>query len=67
MLCMALLLCGCGKQESPYVPTGDALVPDGPELPTDPVVTQQVLYLAYHPDHTIKSHSIFKRKSVKMV
>lgn len=53
MLCVALLLCGCGKQESPYVPTGDALVPDGPELPTDPVVTQQVLYLAYHPDHSL--------------
>lgn len=53
MLCVALLLCGCGTPQTPYVPTGDALVPDGPQAPTEPVVTRQALYLAYHPDHSL--------------
>lgn len=53
VLCTALLLTGCQTQEAPYVPTGDALAPDGPETPTSPAVTQQALSLACHTDHSL--------------
>lgn len=52
-VCAALLLTGCAAQQEAYVPTGDALAPEGPETPTSPAVTQQALSLAYHPDHSL--------------
>lgn len=52
-VCAALLLTGCQTQEGAYVPTGDALAPEGPETPTSPAVTQQALSLAYYPDHSL--------------
>jgi len=46
------LLCGCKKDESAYIPTGDALIlEDGTPIYTpEPTPTEQDLTLAYYPE-----------------
>lgn len=61
----ALLLCavmaltaaaGCAREEEPYVPTGDALVYDPSETPTQQVTTDQNFSLAYYPDRSMNPY-----------
>ena len=61
---IALLLCfagvlslfsGCGKtQEEAYVPTGDALLMEDEEVPTEPdELAEETMILAYYPNRSM--------------
>ena len=51
------LLCGCGSNSSPYVPTGDGLTWDedytGPTVAHKTEVSEQSLKLTYYPDRSM--------------
>lgn len=49
---LAGLLCGCQTEDKPYVPTGNGLTWDEETKPTDPVITEQSLSLAYYPNRS---------------
>lgn len=58
LLCLATLLglAGCAAEDSPYVPTGDALVAEDADPDTimnDEDVQTQVLTLVYYPDRSM--------------
>ena len=57
LLCLCILLSaftGCGNDEKAYVPTGDALVMEGEEPPTeDKNATPQELTMAYYADRSM--------------
>lgn len=60
LLCMIIfILCGCSNADSPYVPTGDALMDandEGP-APTAPnTVQQDSLVLAYYPEESLNPY-----------
>lgn len=61
LLCAALLaavLCGCGTEETPYVPTGDALdYGDGSSNQTTPSTPEQDLTMVYYSDHTMNPYN----------
>ena len=50
VLLLAMILCGCGTEESPYVPTGDAL--DESTVSTLPE-EEQALSLPYYPERSL--------------
>ncbi len=59
ILCLSLLLglfCGCAAENTAYIPTGDALMPEDADLtataPRDETVPQE-LTLAYYPDREL--------------
>ena len=60
LLLVVLLLCGCGKSEKAYVPTGDGLSygedADGPVNPADKDTTVQELALIYYPEKSLNPY-----------
>lgn len=59
LLCvvMALTAFGCAESEGVYVPTGDALVYDPSQTPTQQVPTDQNIALAYYPERSMNPYS----------
>lgn len=57
LLCAAMLLClaGCGREEAPYTPTGDALDNSAPATQPDASTPEEnsVFALAYYPDRSL--------------
>lgn len=59
LLLSLLMLCGCSLGQQAYVPTGDALYQDVTTAPSEaaPVISEQVLSLAYDPDGTLNPYT----------
>ncbi len=57
LLAMVLSLFGCRAEETPYVPTGDALDRETGSVLETPVQQEQQLTLAYYPDRSLNPYT----------